>query len=196
MRYIFTALHKEPEQALNYRAPFWSNQYNTVSLLTSTLPAGFKLLVREHRLNAGRRPTRFYRELSRLPGVVLVDGFDDQFKYIANADLVVTDNSSIGWEALLLGRRVITLAETFYSAAGLARRVREPEGLAAAVLEYLQEPTIADAAAHDRALGWLLDAEWETTAPTAAAGAVRNFELLAGSLGGVGHASAPLQVAG
>ena len=165
MRYLYVAMHKDPEQALNGQAPFWSNQYNTMALLCSVLPAGYKLLVREHRRNAGRRPTRFYRDLSRLPSVVLVDAFDDQFKYITNADLIVTENGSTGWEGLLLGRRVITLADNFYQAAGLARRVREPEELAATVVEMLQQQPVKDAAAHDQALGWVLDAEWETTVP-------------------------------
>ena len=33
MRYIYIALHKDPEQALNYQALFWANQFNTISLL-------------------------------------------------------------------------------------------------------------------------------------------------------------------
>jgi hypothetical protein len=164
-RYIYMAMHKDPEQALNYQAPFWSNQYNTASLLSSVLPDGYSLLVREHRNNRGRRPTRYYKELRRLPGVLLIDGLDDQFKYIRNADLVVTENGSSGWEGLMLGRRIIALDESFYGAAGLARRIPVPEELASVVIEMLKEPPVTDAAAHDRALGWLLDAEWQTTAP-------------------------------
>ena len=164
-RYIFMAMHKDPEQALNYQAPFWSNQYNTVSLLSSVLPDGCGLLVREHRNNRGRRPTRYYKELRRLPGVLLIDGLDDQFKYIRNAELIVTENASSGWEGLMLGRRVIALDESFYGSAGLARRIPVPENLASVVIEMLEEPPVSDADAHDRALGWLLDAEWQTTAP-------------------------------
>ena len=165
MRYLYVAMHKDPEQALNGQAPFWSNQYNTLALLCTVLPAGYKLLVREHRRNAGRRPTRFYRDLSRLPSVILVDAFDDQFKYITNADLIVTENGSTGWEGLLLGRRVITLADNFYQAAGLAQRVHDPEQLPDTVIEMLQQSGVKDAAAHDQALGWVLDAEWQTTVP-------------------------------
>ena len=165
MRYLYVAMHKDPEQALNGQAPFWSNQYNTIALLCSLLPAGYKLLVREHRRNVGRRPTRFYQDLSRLPSVILVESFDDQFKYITNADLIVTENGSTGWEGLLLGRRVITLADNFYQAAGLAHRVRDPEQLPASVVEILQQSAMKDANAYDQALGWILDAEWETTVP-------------------------------
>jgi hypothetical protein len=187
MRYIYIALHKDPEQALNGQAPFWSNQYNTVALLCSILPEGYKLLVREHRRNAGRRPTRYYRNLARLPSLVLVDSFDDQFKYISNADLVVTENGSTGWEGLLLGRRVITLADNFYQAAGLARRVRDPEELPATALEMLEQDAVKDPAAQDQALGWVLDAEWETTAPLDDEGAA--LDLLADMLAQGAHSA-------
>ncbi len=82
---------------------------------------------------AGRRNS--IRDMRRLPGVVLVDGFDDQFKYIRNADVIVTENGSTGWEGLVLGRPVVTLADTYYDAAGLARRVNDHDQLGAAILE-------------------------------------------------------------
>lgn len=179
MHYIFIALHKDPEQALNYQAPYWSYQMYTVGLLSSCLPYGYKLLVREHRANVGRRPRRFYKHMTMLPGVQLVDGFDGQFKYIANADLIVTDNGSTGWEGLLLARPVIALADTFYDSTELARRVRDPEQLATEVVEILERPSTGDASAYDQSLGWLLDAEWETTAPFDAGDDVRTRALLA-----------------
>ncbi len=179
IRYLLISLHKDPEQALNFQAPFWSSQYNTVSLLTSVLPAGYRLLVREHRNNAGRRPTAYYKDISRLPNVTLIDGFDDQFRYIANADLVVTDNGSTGWEALMLGRPVVTLAESFYDAAGLDHRLRDPDRLAARVVDILCRAPEAASPSKDDALGWLLDAEWENSAEMSEAGNREALELLA-----------------
>lgn len=189
LRYIYIALHKDPEQALNYQAPYWTYQIYTIGLLSSCLPYGYRLLVREHRTNVGRRPPRFYKEMGALPGVVLIDGYDDQFKYLRNADLIVTDNGSIGWEGLLLGRRVITLADTFYDGTGLERRVREPEQLAGTVVEMLEEAPVKDAAAHDEALGWLLDGEWETSAPLDRDGYAEALALLAALL----HEQAPMR---
>jgi hypothetical protein len=177
-RYLFVALHKDPEQALNYQAPFWSSQVNTIAVLSALLPAGYSLLVREHRLNAGRRPTAFYRRLGQLPGVVLVDPFDSQFKYIANADLVVTDNGSTGWEALMLGRRVMTVAPHFFEGAGLDRRVRDVDKIAATVIEMLNAPAIENQKLYDQKLGWLLDAEWETTTPMDPIDRLEMFALL------------------
>jgi len=176
--YIYTALHKDPEQALNYQAPNWTYQMYTIGLLSSCLPSSYRLLVREHRTNTSRRPPRFYREMGALPGVTLIDGYDDQFKYIRHADLIITDNGSIGWEGILLGRRVITFTNTFYDGSGLEHRVREPEELAATVVEMLKQPPVKDPTAHDEALGWLLDAEWEASAPLDSADHVEALDLL------------------
>lgn len=164
-RYFLIALHKDPEQALNHQAAFWSNQFNTVALVSAALPAGYSLLVREHRLNLGRRPTAFYREMKRLPGVKLIDATDDQYKYIANADLIFTENASVGWEGLMLKRRVITLAPNFYEEAGLATRIRDPERLAETVIDVLERDTVKDPEQHDRDLCRLMDAEFDCTMP-------------------------------
>lgn len=165
MKYIYIALHKDPEQALNHQAPFWTNQLNTIALLSTALPNGYRLLAREQRNNSGRRPTAWYRNAARLPGVVLIDGFDDQFKYIRNADLVVTDNGSTGWESLLLGRPTITLADTYYDGAGIARRVGNPADLGRAILDLLQQGPVRNWERHDHALACMLDAEWEHSTP-------------------------------
>lgn len=163
MKYVFFPMHKETDISQTFQAALWHEQRNTIQILASLLPGGYRLLVREHRLNRGLRPTRYYRELSQLPNVVLVDALDSQFKYLNNADLVVTENGSSGWEALLLNRRVITLAQTFYDGAGLTTKVTDANRLGAAIIEVLARPAVGDQAAHDRALGCMLDAERETT---------------------------------
>lgn len=163
MKYVFFPMHKETDISQTFQAAFWHEQRNTLQILASLLPGGYRLLVREHRLNLGLRPTRYYRELSQLPNVVLIDALDSQYKYLKNADLVVTENGSSGWEALLLNRRVVTLAPTFYDGAGLSTKVTDVNCLGAAIIETLARPAVTDQAAYDRALACMLDAERETT---------------------------------
>jgi hypothetical protein len=172
MKYIYFPVHKETDLTVNFQAASWFDQRNTIRLLASVVPNGYRLLVREHRQNYGLRPSSYYRELSRLPNVVLVDAFDSQFKYVANADLVVTENGSSGWEGLLLKRRVLTLSTTFYDGAGRARNLERREDLGGVIVDVMSDAAVTDAAAHDRDLACMIDAEIETTfnpqAPTAA----------------------------
>lgn len=163
--YIYYPQHKEPELTASFQAPQYHNQKNTIGMLSKILPAGFKLLVREHRFNFGRRPKGYYKSLMRYPGVELIHPLDSQFKYILNADLIVTDNGSTGWEGLLLNRPVITLAQTFYDAPRLTTYVPAPIDLNSTLLGLLRDPQAYDHEDYDRRIGWFLDAERETTFP-------------------------------
>ena len=162
MKYVYLAFHKEPELAINYQAPAWRNQYETAAKVAAALPYGVRLVVREHRFNRGRRPTRFYTDLAALPKTIVANPFDDQFKYITNASVIVTDNGSTGWEGLVLGRTVVTLDRTFYDATGLIHRVYEPARLGETLVRLLREPAPVPADAEMR-LAHLVTAEFATT---------------------------------
>ncbi|MGD9924715.1 MAG: hypothetical protein AB7V13_25190 [Pseudorhodoplanes sp.] len=163
MKYIYFPLHKEADIPLIFQASPWFDQRHTAGLLASHLPAGYKLIVREHRSNFGYRPASYYRDLAKLPNIVLVDGEDSQFKYLRNADLIVTENGSSGWEGLLYGRRVLTLDCTFYDGVGLPIRVETPRQLGPMILQSLSRPAVADQAAHEASLGYMIDGEYDTT---------------------------------
>ena len=179
MKYVYFPMHKEAELAQTFQAPLWHDQRNTIRVLATMLPFGYRLLVREHRLNYGRRPTRYYRELHNIPNVAVIDPFDSQFKYITNASLVVTENGSTGWEALLFGRRLLTLSHAFYDGAELGAKVLDPDRLNAAILDLLSKPAVIDQQAHDYALGCMIDAETETTFPMAEEGTPAALDNLA-----------------
>ena len=161
--YIYFALQCEPARALSALSPFWANQYNSVTLLSAALPAGYRLVVQDDSGNRERRPQRFLEDLARLPNVTLVDGSQDALSLVAKAAMVAAVNDGSGWDALMLGRRTIALTDTFYDECGLAHRLRKPELLAPTVVELCRSPAFADPASAERALGWLIDAEWETS---------------------------------
>ena len=51
----------------------------------------------------------FFKSIKKLGNVRLINPFDEQFKYIKNSDLVITDNGTWGWEALILKNLLINL---------------------------------------------------------------------------------------
>lgn len=122
LKYIYYPIHQDPEAVLNLRAPFWHSQFNTIKLLSYNLPRGYRLLVREYIYNVGRRPTAYLKNIKQLPGVDLIDPFDNQYKYIARAGLIVTVNGTAGFEGLLLKRPVLTLGRSLYDILDLAHR--------------------------------------------------------------------------
>ena len=166
IKYIYFPLHKEPELMLNLKAPLWHNSSHTIKYISSMLPIGYKLIVKEHIKNWGRRYTSYYKYLSRLPGVIVISPFDSQFKYIQNADLIITDNGSTGWEALLLKKSVITLEKTFYDASSLSIRATKPSELDRYILKALNGHNKYNNEEYDRRLGLFLDAEKENSLST------------------------------
>ena len=163
-KYVYLALHKEPELATHYQAPGWRDQKNVAALVAAGLPFGYELLVREHRFNLGRRPNAYYRFIGDLPNVTLIDALDDQFKYVRHAALIVTENGSTGWEGLVLGRPVIRLADSFYAATELAHHVSDPNDLGRVMTDILLGPEAGPGQAeHDLRLARLLEAEYQTT---------------------------------
>jgi len=160
-KYIYFPLHKEPELALNFLAYLWHDQRNTVARLSSVLPANYSLLVKEHPLNLGRRSNYFLRRLTSLPSVKLIHPDENSFNYVSNADLIVTENGSSGWEGLLLGRPVLCLDKTFYDELGLAHKLSFDTGLNQAVLNSIN--TVCDQHQYLRKLAAFVEAEFATT---------------------------------
>jgi hypothetical protein len=97
------------------------------------------------------------------PGVDLISPLDSQFKYIRNADLVIADNGSTGWEALVFGKRVISLARNFYEPARLAEKVTNPSRFGETIIRCLMKPEMLERGEWDRRLACLIEAEFETT---------------------------------
>lgn len=162
MKYIFFSVHKETDMSLYLQASPWFDQRNTIRLLASVLPNCYRLLVREHPDNYGLRPSRYYRELLGLPNVVLIDANDAQFKYIENANLVVTENGSTGWEGLLFQRRVLAVAPSFYDGVGRAVKLDKLDDLGATIVAMLSNPPVSDPEGYDLDLGRMIDAERES----------------------------------
>ena len=160
-KYIYYAFHQDPEFVLNVRAPFWYNQLNTIKMLSYNLPAGYKLIIREHRHNVGRRSNRYLKELIQYPGVILIDAYDKQYKYLKNASLIVTVNGTTGLEGLFLKKPVLLLDKAFYDVMGLAFTISNNAEFGSLILnavDYNQFPEN-----YDERLGRFIDAEREVT---------------------------------
>ena len=161
LKYIYYPFHVDPEIVLNVMAPTWHNQLNTIKMLSYNLPTGYKLLVREHRLNVGRRSNQYLEAIRLLPGVVWIDAYDDQYKYINHASLVVTVNGTSGFEAIQLQKPVLTLDRTFYDGLNIAKRANDYPDLGAAMLDTMTSWTVDKT--YNEKIALFVDAENEVT---------------------------------
>lgn len=161
MKYCLLPLHKEPELMLNFRSPLWHTQRHCIKFVSSMLPLGLKLIVREHKGNGGRRYAHWLKSVANYSRTMLVDPFGSQYPYIANAELIVTDNGTAGWEGIMFGKPVVTLEQCFYDVVGLAVKCTNPNQLDASIFKALQQDVSKEE--RERRICLFLEAEYETT---------------------------------
>lgn len=114
-RYVLYPLHFQPEVSTLVWAPFAVDQPTLIEDIAKSLPIGYRLYVKEHFGSIGRRPLADYRRIRKVWNVRLIDPFADRMALIDGAAAVVTATSTMGWEAVVKERPVITVGEVFYN---------------------------------------------------------------------------------
>ncbi len=109
-------LQYEPEASLLYFAPHHVDQVSFVETVLRALPHGKLLWVKEHPNQFGALNESPWRSLKkRYDNLRFVHGRQNGRELIKKTALVVTISSTMGLDALLLGRKVLVGGEVFYS---------------------------------------------------------------------------------
>ena len=114
--YVFFPLHYQPEQTTLVCAPFCINQVSVIEDLAKSIPAGMRLVVKEHHGSIGRRPIIDYLNIKKNWNVILVGPQENTMNLIKNSKCILTINSTVGLQGMLLGKPVVTLARVGYDA--------------------------------------------------------------------------------
>lgn len=115
-KYIFFPLHYQPEAAVLIYGKWYNNQVAFIENLAKCIPFGYTLYVKEHQNTFGNRRFGYYKEIKRIPNVKLLSPYLDVFSLTKNSSLVVTISGTVGFEALIFGKPVITVGDVYYSA--------------------------------------------------------------------------------
>jgi len=112
--FAYFPLHFEPEASTTVVTPMHTNQVAIVESLAKSIPLNMDLVVKEHVTMLGLRPNRFYEQLNRIPGVILVSPFEDSISLIKRASLICVITGTAAWEALLLRRPVLIIGGSHF----------------------------------------------------------------------------------
>lgn len=112
--YAFMTLHLQPEASTSVMAPFFANQRYVIENTVRALPFHWKLVIKPHPFMIGKEPVGFYRHLKKIPNVHLVPPTANTRQLIMGSQAVVTITGTSGFEALLLGKKVIVLGNPFF----------------------------------------------------------------------------------
>ena len=134
-KYVYYALHYTPESSVNGLEPYFVDQLRAVDALLLNLPPGHRLVVKEHPAMVGLRPHRFYRELRRRPGLVLLHPSENSRALIAGSGIVASVTGTVGLEAWLMGKPSLLFGRNFF--AHLCRRVESLHGLRSVTVDMI-----------------------------------------------------------
>lgn len=114
---VYLPLHFIPEASTSY----WCQDVARLGYLAHiqrTIEASdpsITFLIKEHPSMYGKRLLTFYEALLSMKNVRLIHPLDRSNMVLEKVDTVVVDTGTVGIEALLRGKRVIALADSYYS---------------------------------------------------------------------------------
>ena len=129
-QFVFYAMHVEPELWFQGRSPEYFYQHAAIVSLSRDLPAGVILAVKEHHPGIGRRPDGFYDQILDLKNVRLIHVDDPGLQVVHEASAIATISGTVGQEAAVLGKPVITFGRhNLYNVLDHVRVVTREEDL-------------------------------------------------------------------
>jgi hypothetical protein len=116
-KFIFFPLIVDPERSLLVRAPFCTNQFESILHIAKSLPIGYKLYVKDHNAMDTRdwRSFSFYKKIMNLPNVKMLHHTVHPKNILPKCSMVITVGGTAGFEAAFYEKPTITFIETIYS---------------------------------------------------------------------------------
>jgi hypothetical protein len=136
--FVYFPLHVTDDYKIKRVIPHCVDQAAIVELIASSLPQGVDLVLKEHPMSIGRNPIRLLRRLTGLENTRLVDPYTSSHELIKRARGVAVISSTVGLEALLHGRPVMTIGQPFYAGYGVTVDVDSFREIPDATMELLR----------------------------------------------------------
>jgi hypothetical protein len=130
------------ESQTTAREPLYQDQISLIELISKTLPEGVYLYVRPHPhwQCSDIEVSKLFR-IKKLKNVKFVPHNLNIRKLIQDSLGAITVNSTVGLEAVALGKPVITFGHEFYAIEGVSEQIRDLRDLAPALLDIANGKT-------------------------------------------------------
>ncbi len=106
--FVFYPLSVEPESALHFNSPEFNEQLSIIEMVAKNLPAGVRLIVKDHIGGMSKRPKDFFETLRTIPAVHIASPTSLATDFIRKAKAVIVITSTAGTEASYMGVPVLS----------------------------------------------------------------------------------------
>jgi hypothetical protein len=117
--FVYFPLHVTDDYKITRIIPHCVDQASLIEQVAGALPPGYDVVLKEHPMSVGRNSIGLLRRLRRLPNVRLVPPGWSSHDLITGSAAVAVISSTVGLEALLYEKPVLTLGQPFYSGYGM-----------------------------------------------------------------------------
>lgn len=124
-KYIYFALHVEPERTVSPEGGLFHNQIRAIKLLSRSLPKNFKIYVKEHPNEFWLRDAcidtlyfkgiNFYKEIRKIKNVKLLNNNVSPDELIKHSFCTATITGTSGWEAIKMRKKTIAFGFPWYA---------------------------------------------------------------------------------
>lgn len=113
-QFLLYPMHFHPESSTSILAGTYLDEYEVIRNIAFNLPEGLKLYVKDHISAVGYPSLDFYRKLKKLPNVRVLAPHAPTKQLIKKSAAVITLTSTMGYEAVLLDKKVFLFGDVFY----------------------------------------------------------------------------------
>jgi hypothetical protein len=117
--FVYFPLHVTDDYKIQRIIPHCADQASLVEQLADALPAGHDLVLKEHPMSLGRNSIALLRRLRQRPNTRLVNPYTNTHELIERSEAVAVISSTVGLEALLYDKPVLTLGQPYYGGFGV-----------------------------------------------------------------------------
>lgn len=128
-KFILYPMHFHPESSTSILSGTYLDEYEVIRNIAFNLPEGLRLYVKDHISAWGYPSLDFYKRIGRLPNVRLLGPNELTKQLIKQSEAVITLTSTVGYEALLLNKRVFLFGHVFYDFHKGVERIENPTKL-------------------------------------------------------------------
>jgi hypothetical protein len=114
--FILFPLHDEPERTTLITAPFFTDQLSIIKKIAKSIPIDYTLVVKEHPAleMRGWREISYYKEIKKLPNVILLHPKIKSQDVIKKSKIVITISGTAGLEAAFFEKPTIVFSDENY----------------------------------------------------------------------------------